>query len=264
MASRKGRKGPSVESVLVVGDAHWGPGQELQRAHALAAHVRERQPDHLVLIGDWAGMDSLSSYDRKGGRVMEGRRVVDDERAGRRALEIVAEAKLPHLTEGNHEFRIKRWWDQDAQAEGVADLQRGWKSLLASWTDYGEYLDLAGLAFTHIPFNKVGPISGGGLTTSVAQKVASQAGRTVVFGHTHVLDVGRVARAGQPQPIYAINVGCFIEPRYDPGYMQGRLKDWWRGIVWLHVAPDGSVDLETVGLGRLIASLPSRSTWARA
>lgn len=257
MTKKKKRVIAEPVKVLVVGDAHIVPKQNLKRFKWLGKCIAESKPDHVVLIGDWVSMESLSSFDRKGGQQLEGTRVLDDAVVGVFALDAmlnaVFDAKKPkiHYIEGNHEYRIKRWWENDAQMEGLCNLREIYSAQIDSYTPYGEYLWINDVGFTHIPFNKVGPIASSGFTTSLAQKVSILAGKSIFFGHSHILDIGRQARLGTAAPIYAVNVGCFFAPEDDPHYSRRQLNDWWRGIVMVEIMPDATFDISTLSLKRL-------------
>ena len=256
--------------VVVVGDAHITPGQSLGRFRALGNYLLETRPDDVVLMGDFVSMESLSSFDKKGGLRLEGTRIGADVAVGKAALTALTapitaynrrRAKnhdkqfTPriHFIAGNHEHRIIRWWEDDAQMAGTYSLIYEFSPWVNTYTRYGDYLWLNGVGFTHIPFNKVGPVSASGFTVSIAQKVALQSAASVVFGHTHLLDLGRAARTGNDKTIYCLNVGCFFEPEYDPPYIESRLKDWWRGIVRLTIAQTGEFDFQTIGLSTLMS-----------
>ena len=256
MTKKKAKKNEPLK-VLIVGDTHIEPGQDLRRFEWLSRCIEATKPDHVIIIGDWVSMNSLSSFDKKGGKQLEGTRVREDAEIGAEALAMIQQQPddkwkySVHFIEGNHEYRIKRWWENDAQMEGLCDLAEMYKPFLASYTSYGEYLWLRDVGFTHIPFNKVGPIASSGFTTSIAQKVSILAARSIFFGHSHILDIGRQQRLGAPNPIYAVNVGCFFEPHQDPHYSHLGLTDWWRGVIMAEIMDDSTFDISTLSLTRM-------------
>jgi hypothetical protein len=111
-----------------------------------ANYAVEKRPDVIVQIGDWADMESLSSYD-KGKRSYEGRRYVKDIDAANRSLnrfESVLERynrENPKdqyhprkvLTLGNHEYRIERATEIQPELHGKLSFDdfefksRGWE-----------------------------------------------------------------------------------------------------------------------------------------
>lgn len=115
------------KKIVVIGDVQVKPGQDLSHIRHMGEYIADKQPDVVVIIGDWWDFESLSSYD-KGKKSFEGRRLKADIEAGNEAMEvffapIVAlqkrqkEAKKkvysPRLvfTHGNHEERFDRLAD---------------------------------------------------------------------------------------------------------------------------------------------------------
>jgi len=70
---------------LVIPDAHAKPGVSNSRFDLLGKHILATKPDVIVNIGDFADMESLSSYD-KGKKSAELRRYKADVEAAKDAL----------------------------------------------------------------------------------------------------------------------------------------------------------------------------------
>lgn len=110
---------------MVIPDTQVKPGVAIDHLEWAGNYAAEKQPDVIVMIGDWWDMPSLSSYD-KGKMSFEGRRYVDDIKAGRRAMERFLEplSKVkdykPRLvfTLGNHEHRIVRYVENNPEFSG--------------------------------------------------------------------------------------------------------------------------------------------------
>jgi hypothetical protein len=155
--------------------------------------------------------------------------------------------------ESNHEFRIKRYVDENPVLEGfipehdlVGASKDGWDIV-----DWKYTANIGGVNFTHIPINDGNgqPISG----KYVARRAAEMFQSTVVFGHTHRFLVESLARAtdGGADFIEGINVGWFGD--YTPDYITGHpgIANWWSGIVVLHHLGHGNVDIERISMDRL-------------
>ena len=106
--------GGHTSKILVIGDAHAKPGVSNRRFDWLGKFIADTKPDVVVDIGDWADMESLSSYD-KGKRSFEGRRYKRDVEAAIDARERVnygmrGMSRRPTLVAltGNHTERIAR------------------------------------------------------------------------------------------------------------------------------------------------------------
>lgn len=245
------------EETLVIGDAHVAPGQTLRRWEALRRFIVRRKLHRIVFIGDLVDMASLSRFDAAGSKAMEGLRIRQDIDSGLAAVKVLLDG-LPHMQvvyiEGNHEERLQRMYAEHPKLEGTIDLAGEFASAAGghdfTFTPYREYFALpCGLLFTHIPHNAMKPIE----SVAGARKVLQHMAKSVVYGHTHQLDFASLARNGAEQ-IHGLNVGCFIEPQHDPAYMQGKIKNWWRGVVVVRHQPSAPWrgEFETVGLKALL------------
>jgi len=110
---------------MVIPDTQVKPGVNTDHLEWAGNYAAEKLPDVIVMIGDWWDMPSLSSYD-KGKLSFEGRRYVDDIKAGRKAMErFLAPIQAvknykPRLvfTMGNHEHRIVRYVENNPEFSG--------------------------------------------------------------------------------------------------------------------------------------------------
>ena len=51
-------------NLLIIPDAHAAPGYDNERFTAVGQYLMRERPEHVVCLGDWADLPSLSSYDR--------------------------------------------------------------------------------------------------------------------------------------------------------------------------------------------------------
>lgn len=233
----------SDDLTLVVGDVHVAPGQNLRRASWLGKAIKELSPKRVVFIGDFMTFDCLSAWDKDKRKKMEGRRYEKDIQAGKKFLSLMenelASSKVSPefiITEGNHEERLWRYFENQPLFEGAVDYrhdlglqEKGWRII-----PYKEYFNHKGVDFTHIPINEAGRPVGG---KYVCHKVLDNAVRTTVFGHTHKLGSAGVHRHGSPHLVQAINVGCYFEHIDD--YALGSVTSYWRGLVMIdHYKPN--------------------------
>lgn len=170
----------------------------------------------LIHTGDGADMPSLSSYD-KGKKSMEGRRYKADIRVANAAWDLLNEPirdwsrkrrrawKLEkHITLGNHENRINRAIEDDAQLEGVIstdDLNYadwGWKV-----HPFLEILDLDGIWYSHYFANPMtGHPYGGNIDTRLRN-----IGHSFTMGHQQGLRVGE-RYVGPTRHMGLVNGSC--------------------------------------------------------
>lgn len=214
-----------------------------------------------IHLGDHADMPSLSSYDRKGGRLMEGRRFVADIAAANSAFEALnqpladhnARRKSKHASQwwpqrdiliGNHEARITRAVDQDAQLEGLLSLDAlNYRQL--GWTVH-EFLkptEIDGVSYSHYWAN---PLTGRPYTGHAMNRL-KQLGHTFTMGHQQVLDYAVRFVAGRSQ--HALVAGsCYLHSEHYLGW-QGNAQ--WRGIIVCHDVIGGSYSPMFVSLDYL-------------
>ena len=120
---------------LVIPDCQIKPGDSLEFLEHVGNYIVEKKPDVIIHLGDFADMESLSSYD-VGKKSFEGRRYTKDIEAARKAMQTLLgplvkfnknaqETKKkqykPRLVFclGNHEQRIQRAINDDPKLEGL-------------------------------------------------------------------------------------------------------------------------------------------------
>lgn len=245
---------------VVVPDTQAKPGVPTEHLDWIGRFLVDEFSGHPNLkwihLGDHADMPSLSSYD-KGRKSMEGRRYVQDIEAANHAFEVLnaplveynarkAQSKhaqwwpARHITLGNHEDRINRAVESDAQVEGLLSTDDLNYSALG-WQVH-EYLDptfIDGVAYAHFFSN---PMSGRPLG-GVASTRLKNVGYSFTMGHQQVLDYAvRWVRSdvGEPRSQHALIAGaCYL---HDEAYKGFQGNDHWRGIIVKFNVHDGSYD----------------------
>jgi hypothetical protein len=219
-----------------------------------------RDDVRLVHLGDHADMPSLSSYD-KGKKSMEGRRVVADLDA---ANDGFAELNAPlirynrqrqlwkerqwwpdrHILLGNHEDRITRATEDDAQLEGLLTLDAlayenfGWEV-----HPYLKPVDLDGVVYAHYFVNHFTGRPLGGMALTRLKNL----GHSFTMGHQQTLD--HAVRPVQGRLQHGLIAGaCYLHDEEYKGY---QANAHWRGIVVCHEVSDGHYDPMFVSLDYL-------------
>lgn len=244
---------------LFIPDVQAKEGVSLDHLSWIGQYIVDKKPDVIVQIGDFADMPSLSSYD-KGKLAFEGRRYKKDIQAATKAMDILLQPLREYnekqrkdhkarynprmvLTLGNHEQRIERAINSQAELEGLIsydDLPYGdWEVF-----DFLEPVFIDGICYTHYMAN---PFTGnpyGGMAATVLKNV----GHSFVVGHAQKLEIAtRHLTSGQQQ--WGIIAGaCYLHDEDYKGY-QGNLH--WRGIIMLHRVKEGSFDPMFVSLDYL-------------
>lgn len=234
------------------------PGTPMDHCTWIGKYIIDRMPDKVINLGDFADMSSLSSYD-KGRKSMEGRRYKQDIAAAHEAMGMLMKPLNDyndlkrknkekqyhpelHMLYGNHEERILRVSENDAQMDGVVSLSDlGYAD--AGWTTH-EFLDIVcldGVSYSHYFYRpKTGkPYSG------IIETRLKQIGFTFTQGHeqgkligTHELANGTVRRG--------LVVGsCYL---YNPSYLGPQANSAWRGVIMKYEVADGNYSLMEVPL----------------
>lgn len=214
----------------------------------------------IIHLGDHADMPSLSMYD-KGKKRMEGRRYQQDIEAANDAWAVLNAAFVEynkvqkrtrhalwqperHILLGNHEDRINRAVNMDAQLEGVISTDQlnyattGWKV-----KPFLDVLWLDGVAYSHYFYN---PMTGKPLGGNVEARLKS-IGHTFTMGHQQTLAYGLRFVAGKSQ--HGLVAGsCYL---HDEDYKGPQGNAHWRGIIVKHEVKDGSYDPMFVSLNYL-------------
>jgi len=245
---------------LVLPDVQAKPGKDFTYLNKLGRYIVEKQPDKIICIGDFADMESLSSYDQ-GKKSFEGRRYKADIEASHEAMVALLTPLWNYndrakrnkekqyrpeliLTLGNHENRINRAVNDSPQLEGVLsvdDLQyRGF-----GW-DVHPFLDVVvvdGIAYSHY---FVTGVAGRPAATAAAQ--LRKANMSCIAGHQQGKQVAYATRA-DGKTVTSIIAGSFYE--HDEDYLGPQGNKHWRGFLVLHEVNDGAFDEMYVSLDYL-------------
>ena len=250
--------------VIVIGDAHVDDEQSLERFDIASKFIIDHKPEYIVNIGDFLTLNCLSAWDRNKKRTMEGRRYSKEIEAGNKALDKLtgeitrynkkrsknkkAKYKPKHIyLEANHEDRLNRYLEQDPTFDGAVGIEKDLKlkERGIDFIPYREYYYINDVGFTHIPFNKVAPISG----VDITRKAQAVNVKSMVFGHTHEQHLSHTHKQGMPRLQDTYNCGCYFSKKED--YVAGRITNYWRGLSILTIWKEGRFDVDAWSLGRL-------------
>lgn len=230
-------------------DTQVRPGLRLNHLEWIGQYYLDEYDNHVtkvIQIGDHWDMASLSSYDRGKGK-MEGRRYVHDVDAGNVAFELLdsylSGATEKHFFFGNHEDRITRAADDNAQLEGLVTLDaldtKNWAR-----HPFLEAVDLDGIIYSHYFYAPMTGRAYGGQNLETRLKTI---GHTFSMGHQQGLKWGRIDTIKGPH-IGLVAGSCYL---HDEEYKGPQANDHWRGIVVCHQVENGSYDPMFVSLDYL-------------
>lgn len=242
---------------VVIPDTQAKPGVPTDHLAWISQYIVDQFMDKpnvtLVHLGDHFDMPSLSSYDR-GRRAMEGRRVDADIEAGNDAFRIL-DGALYHANVkrrksarwqprkvflmGNHEDRVSRAVDDNAQLDGVLSLDM---LDTLDWERHGflEPVFIDGVGYSHYWANPMTGRPYGGMALTRLKTI----GHSYSMGHQQTLDHAMRFVAGRSQ--HALIAGaCYL---HEEDYKGPQGNAHWRGIVVCHEVQAGGYDLMTVSL----------------
>jgi len=245
---------------FVIGDTQVKPGVPIEHLHWIGQYLVDQFAGQdklrVIHVGDHWDMPSLSSYD-KGKGAMEGRRYKADIAAGNRGFDLLCKPLAKYnkgrrksaqwwpkrdFFLGNHEARIARAAEDDAQLEGVLsydDLNAkawGWKV-----HDFLRPEVIDGVAVAHYFYNPNTGRPYGGENLVPRLKTI---GRSFTQGHQQGLNVGmRMVGKGRH---HGLVVGSSY--LHTENYLGHQGNDHWRGIVVCHQVEHGQYDPMCVSL----------------
>lgn len=243
--------------IMVIGDAHAGPGQSLRRFRWFGRMAAAQQPAVIVSIGDWADMNSCGSFDRPGSVKFAAKDFwadVDAAVAARGIFEDAlskAQSYKPRKLEtlGNHEHRIARIAETDSRFTNVftydvlRHVEHGWErhNFLAP-------VALAGFTVCHYFTNPGTGKPVGGVGANPPRLVWQKIKTPGFWGHSHRFYQWRETDMhGRRADIF--NVGCAFE--HDEDWAGTDNRYWDRGILMLRNCRDGTADAEWWSLERV-------------
>jgi len=240
-----------VAKHIVLPDMQIRPGVPLEHIDWIAQYIVDKKPDVLVIIGDWADMPSLSSYD-VGTKSFEGRKYRDDilaandalqrlmapieqelERIDRRHLKTWKLRKI--VTLGNHEYRIERAVETDRKLEGLIST----KDLFFEQFGFEVYPFLQpvvvdGVVYCHYFCSGV---MGRPITT--AKALLTKLHQSCFAGHQQDRDIAYGKKADGTRITGIICGACYL---HDENYLNPQTNNVWRGLYQLNEVDHGQLD----------------------
>lgn len=237
---------------IVIPDTQVKPGVQTAHMEWIGRFIADEYAGSdltVIHLGDHFDMPSLSSYD-KGKKAMEGRRYKADIEAGNDAFwklnDAFAEVECRRIfLLGNHENRITRAAEADAQLDGIVTLDH-LDVYRSDWEvyDFLEPVEIDGITYAHYFYqpNTGRPYSGANLETRL-----KTIGHSFSHGHQQGLKWARV------DTIRGAHIGlaagsCYL---HEEDFLGPQTTNYWRGIVVCHEVAAGVYDPLMVSLGYL-------------
>lgn len=225
---------------LVISDCHVTVGQDLSRFNWLNRMIRDVKPDRIVCIGDFGSFDSLSAHHEKGDKTdMNLPQFSDELKAVCTAQEMmfysVPGKASRTMIMGNHEDRWNRFIAKhpkilNKSIAEQAEYTENWDYTIG----YREWVDIDGIMYTHVPHTIMGKPIGG---VNATRTIAAQSTSSVIFGHTHSMNVSNVPFIDGNGSRCAMSAPAFMNDGNVEEYAYGLPTGWTYGL--LLVTPQG-------------------------
>lgn len=234
---------------LVIPDTQVKDGQDFAYLERIGKYIVEKRPDVIIHLGDFADMESLSSYD-VGKKSFEGRRYTKDIKAAQEAMSVLLgplqeynrtakeqKKKQYHprkvMLLGNHENRINRAINDDPKLEGLISYQdlpyQDWEV-----HDFLKPVFIDGIAYSH--YFPTGVL---GRPATTASAMVSKLHMSCIAGHQQGKQVAYGKRPDGSTITCIIAGSCY---EHDEDYLGPQGNNHFRGILLAHRVKDGCFD----------------------
>lgn len=234
---------------IIIPDCQVKYGEDFTYLTQIGKYILEKKPDVIVHLGDFADMESLSSYD-VGKKSFEGKRYIKDIEAAHKAMnalmgpirEYNIKAKKNKeklykprfvLTIGNHEQRILRAIENDPKLEGLIKYED------LPYQDW-EVHDFLSPVFIHgVAFSHYFPTGIMGRPATSASAMVTKLHMSCVAGHQQGKQIAYGKRPDGSTITCIIAGSCY---EHAEGYLDPQTNKHWRGIIMLNEVNNGSFD----------------------
>lgn len=243
--------------LLVIPDTQVKAGVPIDHIRAAGNYIVKHKPDHIVVLGDWYDMPSLSRFNTN--LEAEGLKIKADIDAGDDAMMALMmpiinynskrktqkkgpyKPKLTYIV-GNHDpqVRIPRLLDDHPILQGFLkeDTTAFLEGLGFEVVPFLQIKNIEGIRFSHYiqnPHSLKGSPLGGQIDTML-----KNAGHSFIMGHQQTYKMGKHYLSDGTQRL-GIVAGSFYE--HEERYMGPQGNRHWRGIIQLNEVGGGSADV---------------------
>lgn len=233
---------------FLIPDPQCKPGVPQDHLYWVAQAMADYRADLYINIGDHYDMPSLTRYEEKGSKSMEGARYENDIAAGRQGFDILNSVVRKEIkrsarnktkvwdpdfdyTLGNHEYRCERAVEQDPKLDGPISIRHctspGWRR-----HDFLERIWRDGICYSHYFQGQNSSFPVGGTIDNRLNKI----GESFVQGHQQGFIYGnRVYPTGRMR--HGLVAGsCYL---HKEKYKGNQGNNHFRGVVVLNEVVDG-------------------------
>lgn len=234
---------------MVIPDCQIKPGLDLSHLTWAGRYAAEKKPDTIIILGDFADMESLSSYD-VGKKVFEGRTYLADIEAAKEGMYafmapiLEEQARLrtnkqkiwkPRLvlTLGNHEARITTAINNDRKLDGLISIDDldyeayGWEVI-----PFLEVINIDGILYSHYFVTGVM-----GRPVGSARMLVTKKHMSCTMGHVQSTEIDLSQRRGDGKPIIGLFAGIYYQ--HEESYLNAQSNKQHRQIWMKYEVDDG-------------------------
>lgn len=234
---------------LIIPDCQIKDGDNTEFLSWIGQYILDQKPDVIINLGDFADMESLSSYD-VGKKSFEGKRYIKDIEAAHKAMDVLLQplrefnvkAKKNKekqykprkvLTLGNHEERIARAVNNDPKLEGLIKYED------LPYADWEVHQFLKPVFIDGIAYSHYFPTGVMGRAATTASAMVSKLHMSCIAGHQQGKQVAYGKRPDGSTITCIIAGSCY---EHDEHYLDHQTNKHWRGVIVLHEVQDGCFD----------------------
>jgi len=197
---------------------------------AVKRFVKDVKPTAIVILGDFGNFQCFNHHDRRKRLRLEGKRYKSSVLQVCYELEFMASnCDDLYYALGNHEDWVIQYIEEHPELDGALDLREDMEldSFCKYWVDYGEYISVGKLNFTH----------GWKVNKHHAEATAREFGDHIFYGHTHDHQESTPHFRKDQDPYAAVSCGCLCSR--NPSYMKKFISSRWiNGFVYIEVRDD--------------------------
>jgi len=229
-----------MKKIIILPDAHINTNIP-KPYQVVKKFIKEFKPDEAILLGDFMDVSALSSWDMDKKRLIEGQRYQKEIDVANNELDYLQKYcnKVTYL-EGNHETRVERYLDKNAELEGMLEIPKllNLKARNIKWVKYNDLYQLGKLYCTH----------GYYCNQYYTKKTLDVYGCNIVVGHLHKPQTSfTTAKMSEAKMCWGL--GCLCG--HDAPYLKGRPSNWDNGFAVVYLdEKTGHFTLYPVGMSR--------------
>lgn len=245
-------------NIFVVPDLHCDPHYSNDRCSWVGKYAAKhgRKGDVVVQLGDFGEFRSFSTYESSAKGILADNyeddfKAVEDgwnrltKPLKRKGIRVV-------VTEGNHEYRIRKALIQNPKLEGSISMDRlPWRgsSDCRRFASYRQSVSIGGIDFTHCVLTANGRAVSS--KHDLGKAVFSEWGRSIVVGHSHIWSHHQRCTGDHME--FGLSAGHMSHPLHPhEDWVLGASRNWWAGITVLEGVSLGHYEgLHKVSFGHL-------------